>query len=286
MAIEFSCPQCSRILRVSDEHAGKSARCPDCQTIMSIPAGQQHPDRWESPVPESPVPDSPVLPPVSGKPVERPAARAQARSAGFDEIFDYAWNAYRDHLGLLIGVTLVVVGFGLSIAMVQDSMMGRGIGPAAWLSSWLVGMVGNLGGLFLAIGQARINYDIARTGRAEFATLFSGFDRFLPLLGASIVAGMAMAAGLLLLVIPGLILAVLFWSFFHFIVDRRTGALDSFSAAWQIGKLNVGTTLVLLVVTVLLAIAGLLALLIGTLFTTPLISMLWCVAYLKMSGQL
>jgi hypothetical protein len=37
MAIETNCLGCGQRLRVADEHAGKKARCPNCQTINPIP---------------------------------------------------------------------------------------------------------------------------------------------------------------------------------------------------------------------------------------------------------
>ena len=37
MPIEISCSNCQAILRVADEHAGKSARCPQCSTVIPIP---------------------------------------------------------------------------------------------------------------------------------------------------------------------------------------------------------------------------------------------------------
>ncbi|MFT5301302.1 MAG: hypothetical protein ACI814_002105 [Mariniblastus sp.] len=37
MTIDIQCSGCSRQLRVADEHAGKSARCPECQTIVAVP---------------------------------------------------------------------------------------------------------------------------------------------------------------------------------------------------------------------------------------------------------
>ena len=37
MPIEVSCFQCGALLRVGDEHAGKKARCPNCETVNSIP---------------------------------------------------------------------------------------------------------------------------------------------------------------------------------------------------------------------------------------------------------
>jgi hypothetical protein len=41
MSIEFPCPGCQKTLRVADEHAGKQARCPQCQTIASVPSAVQ-----------------------------------------------------------------------------------------------------------------------------------------------------------------------------------------------------------------------------------------------------
>src|SRR5687767_11553899 len=37
MAIETICSGCAKKLRVSDEHAGKQARCPECGTIYTVP---------------------------------------------------------------------------------------------------------------------------------------------------------------------------------------------------------------------------------------------------------
>jgi len=38
MAIETICIGCSKRLRVGDEHSGKQARCPQCQTTYTVPA--------------------------------------------------------------------------------------------------------------------------------------------------------------------------------------------------------------------------------------------------------
>jgi hypothetical protein len=37
MAIEFKCPACGEQLRVANEHAGKIARCPQCQAETPVP---------------------------------------------------------------------------------------------------------------------------------------------------------------------------------------------------------------------------------------------------------
>jgi hypothetical protein len=50
MPIETTCQACGRRLRVADEHAGKAARCPGCQTIYTVPqpGGSAQPLVWQT----------------------------------------------------------------------------------------------------------------------------------------------------------------------------------------------------------------------------------------------
>ncbi len=41
MSIEFRCTNCSRLLRVADEHAGMPAQCPKCNTELTVPPQTQ-----------------------------------------------------------------------------------------------------------------------------------------------------------------------------------------------------------------------------------------------------
>lgn len=67
MAIEFNCPACGQTLCVGDEHAGKVARCPQCQAETDVPTFQAR-----TPTPAPPAPwQNPSSPKVSDE-----AARA------------------------------------------------------------------------------------------------------------------------------------------------------------------------------------------------------------------
>lgn len=61
MAIEFRCSQCNQLLRVPDDSGGKSARCPKCQALMTIPVGGSGP--FSTPPPQSPPTEFPPPPP-------------------------------------------------------------------------------------------------------------------------------------------------------------------------------------------------------------------------------
>jgi len=66
MPIEFSCTQCGRLLRTADETAGRSARCPACGTVMTVP------DRAEPPAADQPFAEGGEIPFGVASPVDEP----------------------------------------------------------------------------------------------------------------------------------------------------------------------------------------------------------------------
>ena len=64
MPIESNCQGCGRLLRVADEHAGKLARCPHCQTIYTVPSAGAAPTFR----PASPFAETTPYPPAASAP--------------------------------------------------------------------------------------------------------------------------------------------------------------------------------------------------------------------------
>jgi hypothetical protein len=61
MPIQTVCQGCQRTLRVPDEHAGRKARCPQCQTIFRVPDASQA----ETPAPQTDTPATNQFHPVA-----------------------------------------------------------------------------------------------------------------------------------------------------------------------------------------------------------------------------
>ena len=209
---------------------------------------------------------------------------------GVDPIFSYAWKIWQENLGLLVGVTVVIAVinyvFNFASTFVEIAMQQNAQPEAAAFISLGFALVSNVVQIFLGIGQAQIGLKLARRQRVEFGELFNGGSRFWPVLGASILAGLAFTVGFLLLIVPGILLMLMWWPFYYLIVDGKTGVFDSFTVASQITKGNWGTAFLLALSSFAIMIVGLLALCIGVIFAAPLVTMIWIVAYLMMSGQL
>ena len=294
MSIQFQCT-CGTILRVDDEQAGKKARCPTCQSVVPIPMAAG------SAPPINPFANTAG----SAKPAnsDNPYAGAQRRiksvlsdtiaptKVEFEWVFNRAWEIWKNNLGLLVGVTATVIGISLVFVFINGfcSEVILQITKEKVLSELFgfgFGMIGNVIQLFIGIGQVRICCDLARGRRTEFSRLFSGWDCFFPVLGASILFGIAMFFGFLLLIVPAILMGLFGWAYYFLIVDGKTKALESFSVSYQCLSINVGTTLLVWLVSMLVSFIGFCAICVGILFAAPLVSMMWTVAYLGMTGQL
>jgi hypothetical protein len=318
MPIEFICPTCQQQLRVPDDAVGKNARCPKCNASAIVPAALEYPVGAGGPAPPAGAPfggpnpwsfgdaqasaatplgskSTGANPYASPQPLPfQPAvtvAGGEIRNqrVGVDPIFNYAWQLWQQHLGLLVGIAATMLGVEIVFSIIGTlgrDVVGADAPEVGGLIEMGSDLVSNVIGLFLGIGNAQIALKLARGQRAEYAELFNGGSRFWPVLGASILAGIGLVLGLLLLIVPGIILMLVFWPFYYVLVDNKAGVIDSFSLAAKISEGNKGTTFLLWLLSVVIGIVGFLALCVGILFALPLITMIWAVAYLMMSGQL
>lgn len=131
---------------------------------------------------------------------------------------------------------------------------------------WVVSLV-------LEVGSINLVLKLVDGGKGDIKDLYTYAD--LPMkvfknLVGSIFAGIAFVAGLILLVIPGIYIAVRLQFFSYYIVDKNVGIMDAFKMSWELtknGKLNLFLFDLLLVV---INFVGALLLGLGLLITVPL----------------
>ncbi len=207
-----------------------------------------------------------------------------------DPIMSHAWRVWQANLGLLVGVTLIVIVISYAIAIPQaviQTALEHNNQHEGAIAVVIVGNILNqLLQLFLGIGQAQIALKLARGIPANFAELFGGGPRFLPVLGGGLIALIVFYAGILACIVPGILLALWFWPFYYLLIEDKASITGSFSLASHVTQGNRGTTFILALCSMGIVIVGFLALCIGVIFAMPLVSVMWATAYLMMSGQL
>ncbi|HEY4263470.1 MAG TPA: hypothetical protein VGM98_25125 [Schlesneria sp.] len=138
---------------------------------------------------------------------------------------------------------------------------------------------------FLQVGQAQLLLNVARGDRAQISDLFSGGRYFWRMLGATLLFSIMIGLGTLACIIPGIILAMMFFSYAYALVDENPPGVECLSRARAAAKDNLGAILVIFLATVGINILGALMLCVGLLATFPLTTLMLAVTYCKMTGQ-
>ena len=139
---------------------------------------------------------------------------------------------------------------------------------------------------YLSIGYWQMMLKMARRQRAEFNDLFGGGEVLLPTIGVSILFGLATAVGFLMLIVPGIIVLLMWWPCYYLVIDRKASVSESFGLAREITANNIGTGVLIGLLSMGISGLGILACCVGIVVAFPLSSLLTTVGYLMMSGQL
>lgn len=150
------------------------------------------------------------------------------------------------------------------------------------LSTSLVALVINQ---FLQVGLIRMFVAGAKGQEASLGLLFSGADRFLPMIGYSIVSGFAIVFGFVLLIVPGVILAIGLSLGQYYLVDQRQGVFESMKLSWEVTRGNRLDLFIFFLVGGALALLGVCACVVGTFVTTSIVMAAMAIIYLRRSGQ-
>lgn len=207
------------------------------------------------------------------------------------EVFAEAWKLYTRFAGRLILVAAIVYGF--------LSLVSAAIGPTRnpWLIAVEVAL--NVVGIFWVQGALVVVADDLRDGKLDLSigeTFRRVEPRLVPLILAGLVVGLAVGAGLVLLVIPGLILMAYWSSVVPAVVLERKGVLEAIKRSQRLASGDVLRIVVIIVISVLVTnvVAAVITALLGALprfvdvyvagvvansITVPLVALVWSLIY-------
>jgi phage FluMu protein Com len=210
------------------------------------------------------------------------------------DIIDRTWRIFKANWLMctagtfLTGIINGVAGYVIGI-VVTMSPIGRGINPNDPLSALPSQFTANFVALFfttwLEAGLAMFMLRVARGEEPDLADLFKGGRFYLALLPARLLFIVVFFLGYMACIVPGIILALMFWQYSYLIIDRRVGALESFGLARQLSDGNKGTLFLLHLAAIAFMIIGLLCLCVGAIVAAGYVNLMWAVTYLVNSGQ-
>ncbi|MGH8108369.1 MAG: DUF4339 domain-containing protein [Arenimonas sp.] len=178
-------------------------------------------------------------------------------------------------LSMVLNVVQQVVGFAFS-RLTESPEILVGMTIAMLVISQVVMQFFTV---FLQLGMIRAGLNLVSGKELSIGMLFGEGPKTLRAFGASLIFGVALTLGLLLLIVPGIYIACRYGQFMKAIVDRDLGVMESFSYSESITENNRFNLFVLGLLWLLLAIVGFLLCCVGLFFTMPLVWMSGMVAY-------
>jgi DNA-directed RNA polymerase subunit RPC12/RpoP len=309
VTIEFSCQHCGKALSTSDDKAGRKAKCPGCGEAVLVPSPMRD-ETDEDALPELPGETAEITCPMCGatNPARAKAcescgeplksAKSRARSpqkieAG--DVLSTTWAIFKQEMGLVIGGVIVAGLLNIAVSLPQ-SMLGfiagvmqqQGERDTALLLQtvgWCFMPVAYLGQWFVTCGLNRMLLNISRGDQAAIGDIFSGGKYLWRMAGATILFGLMAFLGFVCLIIPGIIISLMFWAYSYVLVDEDPPGIDCLWRAKDYSSGNLGAIFVLGLAAFAINLLGFCALFVGLVFTAPLTSLMFAVAYCKMSGQ-
>jgi uncharacterized membrane protein len=257
--------------------------------------GATQPPSGSGDSPTSDLPSYGSVPPPAGEtpPPPPPPPSAPGGSAdGFSapEAIGWGWRKFTENVGpILLGVLIVfVVTVVVNIlAGIASGGGGSPFGPDMEFSfaGFLANIVATAVSVVLSAVFARAALDVVDGRPFDFTGAF-GRINFVNVLIAAFLVSIIVTIGFVLLVIPGLIALFLTYFTTLFVVDDDAESpVKAIGDSVKLISSNVGDALLLALLSILVLIAGAIALLVGLIVAYPVTALAAAYAYRSFRGQ-
>jgi hypothetical protein len=227
------------------------------------------------------APQAPIQSPARGLGYGQPQPWATG------EVLSVAWSRFKE-AGVVLVLSLfllwTIAGIAaqvpnlLTLADGFDSVAARSaIAGASLLAQQVVGA-------FFEVGLTRIWLDAARGKTPELGTLFSGADRFLPILLLNFLMALVVIVGFALLIVPAIIAWLGFSLAKFYVIDAGMGPTEAMKASWSATRGQKGELFLLALAGAGLGLLGLLMCCLGILATTPIYYVATAIAFTRITG--
>lgn len=192
------------------------------------------------------------------------------------EAVRFGWETLKANLGFFILVMLIfwVIEGVLSA---PQYFAARSMAPV-----FVFSILSMAASIFIAIATIKISLRFTYGETADFNDLYNGYTHFLNVLLGSILYGLIVLGGLILLIVPGIIWAIKYQFFGYLVIDRNMDAVAAIKKSGQITAGSKGYLLLFWLAALGLNILGALACGVGLFASVPTVWVAHAYVYRKL----
>jgi len=185
----------------------------------------------------------------------------------------------------LIGIVYLGIVFGLSmVSNIIQAVLSSGQNPgepttASFVFLIIFQIVFQIFTIFMQLGLARAGLNIVSGKQASIGMLFGEGNKLIRAILASILYGIAVMIGFLLLIVPGIYIALRYGQFMTAIVDRDLGIMEAFDYSSSITTNNRMNLFLFWLLAIVAIIIGMIPCGLGLIFIGPVVWLASLVAY-------
>jgi hypothetical protein len=213
-------------------------------------------------------------------------------------LFGREWQTWvgQGAILLFVGFGPMFVGMIIYYAAFFGAMATSSRGSGTMAPEALGGMFAGMGAmfvgsfvsmflfLFLMIGMERTALKQLRGEPITVKDVFSGGDLYLPILGASLLMGLASMLGSIFCIIPGLLISGMLSFTLPIMVEERLGPMEAMSKSWEATKPHMWMYLLWYFLISLVMSVGAYACYVGYVATVPIYMLAMMIAYRDVFG--
>ena len=163
-------------------------------------------------------------------------AQLQLRPLGVGEIIDASFTLYRKRFGPMISIALLLVFVPFVVSVLGGCTFGEALSTSCTSPIGWIGYVASFIGQFIAPAAAVI---VAAGAYADVpadwrSSTLAGLRNIVAIVVATIVAAVAVWIGILLLIVPGIFLAVSFVVYREALMIEGLGPIASLGRSWRL----------------------------------------------------
>jgi len=186
---------------------------------------------------------------------------------GIKEAISYGWNVMKTNLGYFIGVLLVAVLVNVGLNSIPEIFTEQNAVTGA--ITLLISLIAVVVGAIIEIGFIKIALKLIDNVKAKVNDLFVHYKYFIKYLIGSVLYGLIVLGGFLLLIVPGIIWTLQFQFYSCLIIDKGMGPIEALKKSSEITKGYKWQLFLLAIALVGINILGMLVFFVGLFATVP-----------------